>query len=63
MPILAICPCGKQYLFKDDVAGRRAKCLDCGQVVQIPGVRVSPPTDHAAENAPAAGAPPAPGAG
>jgi hypothetical protein len=43
MPIVATCQCGKQYTFKDAVAGRRAKCLVCGQVIQIPGVRQALP--------------------
>jgi hypothetical protein len=58
MPILAICQCGKQYQFKDEVAGRRAKCLDCGQVVYIPGVRVARPAEQQA--APASASPPPP---
>ena len=39
MPITATCQCGKKYTFKDQFAGRRAKCPACGQVVQIPGLR------------------------
>jgi len=46
MPILVTCQCGKQYKFKDEVAGRRAKCLACGQVVQIPGIRLALPVDQ-----------------
>jgi hypothetical protein len=36
MPIRVTCACGKAYHFKDEFAGRRAKCPACGQVVQIP---------------------------
>jgi hypothetical protein len=60
MPILVTCSCGKEYLFKDAVAGRRAKCLVCGQPVQIPGTRVPRPGERAApQDAPAADHPPA----
>ncbi|HUU30794.1 MAG TPA: hypothetical protein VMY69_01685 [Phycisphaerae bacterium] len=40
MPIAARCACGKEYRFKDEYAGRRAKCPACGQVVRIPGTRL-----------------------
>ena len=36
MPISASCPCGKRYQFKDELAGRRAKCSACGQLFSIP---------------------------
>ncbi len=39
MPIAVRCACGKEYHFKDEYAGRRAKCPACGQVVRIPGTR------------------------
>jgi len=39
MPIVVRCACGKEYHFKDEYAGRRAKCPACGQVVRIPGAR------------------------
>jgi len=39
MPIAVRCACGKEYHFKDEYAGRRAKCPACGQVVRIPGAR------------------------
>ena len=41
MPISVRCACGKEYQFKDEYAGRRAKCLACGQVIRIPGARPS----------------------
>jgi hypothetical protein len=49
MPIQVTCACGKVYKFKDEVAGRRAKCPACGAVVAIPGVRVTaaPPAAEA----------------
>jgi hypothetical protein len=31
------CPCGKQLKAKDEDAGRRTKCPDCGQELTIPG--------------------------
>ena len=40
MPISGTCACGKDYKFKDEFAGRRAKCPACGQVVMIPGRQV-----------------------
>jgi len=39
MPIRVTCACGKLYIFKDEFAGRFAKCPACGQVVIIPGLR------------------------
>jgi hypothetical protein len=42
MPISVTCACGKAYHFKDEFAGRRAKCSACGQVVVIPGQHVQP---------------------
>ena len=39
MPIVARCACGKEYRFKDEYAGRRAKCTACGQMIHIPGTR------------------------
>ena len=47
MPITVACPCGKVYKFKDEVAGRRAKCTICGRVVAIPGLRVMTPSPAA----------------
>ena len=56
MPITVACPCGKVYKFKDEVAGRRAKCTICGRAVAIPGLRVLTPSP-AAKPPRAAGAP------
>jgi len=36
MPIRVTCACGKAYHFKDEFAGRRAKCLACGAETRIP---------------------------
>ncbi|MGB2796583.1 MAG: hypothetical protein WBD52_11805, partial [Phycisphaerae bacterium] len=47
MPIAVRCACGKEYKFKDQYAGRRAKCPACGQVVRIPGARpAGRPSSH-----------------
>ena len=37
MPIRVTCACGKKYAFKDEFAGRRAKCQACGTEIMIPG--------------------------
>ncbi len=55
MPIRVTCLCGKKYMFKDEFAGRRAKCQACGQVVQIPRL---PPDRSAACSERAEGAVP-----
>jgi len=39
VPIRAVCACGKVYVFKDKVAGLKAKCPACGGVVDIPTER------------------------
>ena len=43
MPIQVTCACGKVYRFKDEVAGKRAKCPACGGVVSIPRKSAPPP--------------------
>ena len=43
MPIRAVCACGKVYVFKDKVAGCKAKCPACGGVVEIPRQPVAKP--------------------
>ena len=35
MPIRVTCSCGKQYVFKDEYAGRKARCPSCQAVVTI----------------------------
>src|SRR4051794_3818491 len=37
VPILVTCMCGKQFQTKDENAGRRARCPDCGRELIIPG--------------------------
>jgi prepilin-type processing-associated H-X9-DG protein len=37
VPILVTCGCGKQFQTKDENAGRRARCPDCGRELIIPG--------------------------
>jgi len=37
VPILVTCTCGKQFQTKDENAGRRARCPDCGRELIIPG--------------------------
>ncbi len=49
MPIDVRCACGKEYHFKDEYAGRRAKCPACGQVARIPGAR---PAGHPSPHSP-----------
>ena len=53
MPIRVTCACGKKYTFKDEFAGRRAKCPACGQVVVIPGERATAAPRPAPKAAPA----------
>ena len=36
MPIPITCACGKQYAFKDEFAGKRAKCVKCGAIITVP---------------------------
>src|SRR5262249_18431768 len=42
MPITVNCTCGKQYPVKEEFAGQRVKCPDCGQVLTIPGIQGAP---------------------
>ncbi len=36
MPIHIVCQCGKSYMFKDEFAGRRARCPTCNREMLIP---------------------------
>jgi hypothetical protein len=36
MPIKLVCDCGKKYSVKDEHAGKRVKCADCGTVLGVP---------------------------
>ncbi|MBL8797211.1 MAG: hypothetical protein JNM56_25135 [Planctomycetia bacterium] len=38
MPITATCTCGKSVRVKDELAGKRARCPGCGQVLTIPAI-------------------------
>ncbi|HMB07398.1 MAG TPA: DUF1559 domain-containing protein [Isosphaeraceae bacterium] len=42
MPILVTCECGKQFRTRDENAGRRARCTDCGRELIIPKADVNP---------------------
>lgn len=59
MPIETTCVCGKAYRFKDQFAGRRAKCPACGHLIQIPPAPSTPvhkpdaPAPHAPSRHPA----------
>ncbi len=43
MPITVNCACGKEYPVKDEFAGHRVKCPDCGQVLTVPGIQAGDP--------------------
>jgi|ERR1051326_6767086 hypothetical protein len=36
MPISTTCSCGKSYRLKDEVAGKRVRCAQCGSVFEVP---------------------------
>src|SRR5208283_2316463 len=36
MPIQIACTCGKQWRTRDENAGKRIRCPDCGEAVAIP---------------------------
>jgi hypothetical protein len=64
MPIAAQCgSCQKKFKAPDNAAGKKAKCPQCGGVIQIPALEAPKPAasdDHSvAEEAPAAAAAPA----
>ena len=42
MPINVQCQCGRKFAAKDEHAGMRAKCPQCGQVITIPKPGVKP---------------------
>lgn len=46
MPIDVACDCGKGFQVKDEHAGRRAKCPNCGTVVRIPASHSSDSDDR-----------------
>lgn len=45
MAIVVTCTCGKQLKVKDELAGRRGKCVACGQALLIPTLPRSPDKD------------------
>lgn len=45
MAIQAVCACGKPLRFKDEAAGRRAKCPACGAMLTVPGRAAAEPAD------------------
>ena len=59
MPIVVRCACGKEYHFKDECAGRRAKCPACGAILSVPGLPAGHTSEAAEQSAPLAAPPPA----
>ena len=47
MPIQFSCACGRRYSVKDELAGKRVQCKQCGQVLRIPAARSMPPAPPA----------------
>ena len=43
MSITFRCSCGREFTVEDQLAGRRARCKQCGQVQRIPGPQVRDP--------------------
>ena len=43
MPIEVQCECGKRLRARDESAGRRARCPQCGRIVTLPGAAAPPP--------------------
>jgi prepilin-type processing-associated H-X9-DG protein len=50
---MVTCACGKQFQTKDENAGRRARCPDCGKELIIPGAGAGSPGDLAGDFGPA----------
>lgn len=58
MPIVVVCACGRQLQAKEEFAGKRVKCPQCGQPVPIPGAASTPATGGTkkqSKSAPASG--------
>ncbi len=49
MAIPVLCDCGKSYRLKDEFAGRRVKCRECGVTLQVPTVALADEPILAAE--------------
>jgi hypothetical protein len=43
MPIEVVCQCGRSFRAKEEHAGLRAKCPNCGLVIEIPKPASDPP--------------------
>ena len=57
MPIPVQCQnCGKSMKVKDDMAGKRGKCPQCGSVIEVP--MAGPPPQAAPQQMPPQAAPP-----
>ncbi len=52
MPISIACDCGKQLRVKDELAGRRVKCPECGEVLTVPGGAAAQPRPPAPKSEP-----------
>jgi hypothetical protein len=46
MSITANCSCGKKYQVKDDFAGKKFKCKDCGETVKVPAEQIDDLEDY-----------------
>ncbi|MEW6349643.1 MAG: trypsin-like peptidase domain-containing protein [Thermodesulfobacteriota bacterium] len=44
MPITLKCPCGKKFRVKDELAGSRGRCPECGTIIDIPKANEDVPT-------------------
>jgi DNA-directed RNA polymerase subunit RPC12/RpoP len=59
MPIEFHCAgCQKQLRVQDDAAGKRARCPQCGAIVEVPSAKSADLFDFSAEPSPAVAAPP-----
>lgn len=52
MPIQTECDCGKTYRVKDELAGKRFRCTECGTTVRIPQPEEEPLEVSLAEEPP-----------
>ncbi|HVY60057.1 MAG TPA: hypothetical protein VHF22_00330 [Planctomycetota bacterium] len=46
--IQTICSCGERYEVRDDLAGKKVRCVACSATMYVPGRRPSAPTHAAA---------------
>jgi hypothetical protein len=46
MSITANCSCGKKYQVKEDFAGKKFKCKDCGETVKVPAEQIDDLEDY-----------------